>query len=214
MRWLHSCHDDVIIVGSAWATYIPPQTSTERFSSSLPRSLCVPPCRRFASVNFGSALPSSGAVFFPRPQLLRLDRRPSRPSRRRDPRSALLTHPCAGCMAVMWLAALLEPVDIAIFVPVDVTRPVSSSLGSRLRQPDRTPLLLPGARSTGEWRFLLPRPFATTSDLGSALIIQAPSSDGAFFLCAAQFRRPSGQFAENAWQTFLASVCARAAAGR
>ena len=54
--------------------------------------------------------------------------------------------------------------------------------GTPTATPDRTPLLLPGARSIGKWRFLLPRPFATTFDLGLGPDLPAPSSDGAFFL--------------------------------
>lgn len=134
-------------------------------------------------------------------------------TRSRDHGSAILTHPCVKCMADMTPTALLRHVTIGIFVLVDVTRFLSSSLEPRLRQPDRTPLLLPGARSTGRWRFLLPRPFATTLDLGLALIIQAPSSDGAFFLRRARSSGHPAQSAENAWQPFRASVCVAGASG-
>lgn len=81
----------------------------------------------------------------------------------------------------MYPGALLTQREISIFVLVDVTRPVSSSLGSRLRQPDRIPLLLPGARSTGKWRILLPRPFATTFDLSFARSFRPHLRMGPFF---------------------------------
>jgi hypothetical protein len=108
-------------------------------------------------------------------------RHSERCSQPRDRRSALLTHPCKSCMAPMYPPALLDGPDIIIFILVDVTRFLSSSLEPRLRHPDRIPLLLPGARSTGKWRFLLPRPFATLSIWALPLSFRPHLRMGPFF---------------------------------
>lgn len=75
-------------------------------------------------------------------------------------------------------------------VSVDVSRTVSSSLGPALRHPVRSRILLPRLRTIGKWRFLLPRPFATTFDLDLGPSHWAPSSDGASFFISRSWPPP------------------------
>lgn len=232
MRLAHSSHDNVVIDGSAIATYIPAQTSAERISS-LPCSPCVPPCRCSASVTSAPLSPRAEPYFFPPCKLStpaafsiaaggfqRSVHLSEQRSRARDRRSAFLTHPCIRCMAPMTLPALLDGPEIIIFVLVDVTRFLSSSLGPRLRH--RTELLSSslelGPPANGVSSSLVHLPhfrFGLCPDLSGPIF-----GWGLFFfplLAAAAARWPGGrcrQFAENAWQPCRGSVCAARQTGR
>lgn len=100
---------------------------------------------------------------------------------------------CMARIADMSAAPLLTNRSKTIFRLVDVVRFVSSSLGPKLRHPDRRcPSLSAGP--PGKWRSLLPRPFAFTLDLSSGSTIRLHSSSGASFFAPTE---PSAQRAHR-----------------
>ena len=208
MRPMHGCHDPRRIVRSASPTYMP----LRHWLSAL-----LPPCSPCSSLQAPRVCelrlrsPLERSRIFPGHDFVSRCLQPVDYSRPRDRRSAILTHPCTLRMAVMYPAALLKRRSGIILVPVDVTWPVSSSLGFMTATTGSKLLsssLEPGPPANGVSSSLVHLPHF---DYGLCPIIQAPSSDGAFFFAPVAAGR---QIAENAWLAFRTSVCPGPPPGR
>ena len=158
---------------SASRTYIPVRQQLSASPSSSSRSLFVPPVVS-NDCKLAPLSPRAGPYFFP-------------PADATGPLAGRLRHVSKADLSLHWahswhVALRIVERRFGRHIPsVDVSPTVSSSLGPALRHPVRSRILLPRLGTTGKWRILLPRPFATTSDLDLGPFHQAPSSDGASF---------------------------------